>query len=115
MSQRTERRALFASALAAIAASACCIGPLVLVSLGLGGAWLAELRVLEPYRLWFAGAAVVALAMAYPRIFRRAQACRPGEVCATPKVNAVYRVLFGFVAAVVAIDIVSPWIAPLFY
>lgn len=115
MSSRTERPALFAGALAAIAASACCVGPLVLVSLGLGGAWLAQLRVLEPYRLWFAGAAVIALVFAYRRIFRPMEACAPGEVCAIPKVNRVYRMFFGLVATLVLIAIVSPWIAPLFY
>ena len=115
MNDRTERPALIAAALAAIGASACCIGPLVLVSVGLGGAWLAQLRVLEPYRLWFAGAAIVALAFAYPRIFRRARTCQAGEVCAIPKVNAAYRMLFGFVAVLVVSAIVSPWIAPLFY
>ena len=35
------RGALAAGDLAAILASACCLGPLVLLSLGIGGAWIA--------------------------------------------------------------------------
>jgi len=37
---------LAAGGLAAVLASTCCLGPLVLVSLGLGGAWVANLTVL---------------------------------------------------------------------
>lgn len=44
------RGALFAGGLAAILASTCCLGPLVLVALGFSGAWIGNLTVLEPYR-----------------------------------------------------------------
>ncbi|GCZ39228.1 MULTISPECIES: mercuric transporter MerT family protein [Enterobacteriaceae] len=44
------RGALFAGGLAAILASACCLGPLVLIALGFSGAWIGNLTVLEPYR-----------------------------------------------------------------
>ena len=54
------RGALFAGGLAAILASTCCLGPLVLVALGFSGAWIGNLTVLEPYRPIFIGAALVA-------------------------------------------------------
>ncbi|VCX09976.1 hypothetical protein BANRA_05706 [Klebsiella pneumoniae] len=54
------RGALFAGGLAAILASACCLGPLVLIALGFSGAWIGNLTVLEPYRPFFIGAALVA-------------------------------------------------------
>src|SRR3546814_4499833 len=38
------------SILGAIAASSCCILPLVLFSLGAGGAWIANLTALAPYQ-----------------------------------------------------------------
>ena len=50
------RGALFAGGLAAILASACCLGPLVLIALGFSGAWIGNLTVLEPYRPIFIGA-----------------------------------------------------------
>src|SRR5258708_32497971 len=34
--------------IAALLAGACCVGPLVLVSLGIGGAWVAHFPVLGP-------------------------------------------------------------------
>jgi hypothetical protein len=71
------RGALLAGGLAAILASTCCLGPLVLIALGFSGAWIGNLTVLEPYRPFFIGAALLALFFAYRRIFRPAQACKP--------------------------------------
>jgi mercuric ion transport protein len=76
---QTGRGALVGGGLAAILASACCLGPLVLVTLGFSGAWIGNLTVLEPYRPIFIGAALVAMFFAWRRIYRPAQACKPGE------------------------------------
>ncbi len=64
------RGALFTGGLAAILASACCLGPLVLIALGFSGAWIGNLTVLEPYRPIFIGVALVALFFAWRRIYR---------------------------------------------
>ncbi len=44
------RGSLLAGGVAALLASACCLGPLVLVVLGFSGAWIGNLTALEPYR-----------------------------------------------------------------
>ncbi len=106
---------LAAGGVAAILASACCLGPLVLVSLGLGGAWISNLTVLEPFRPLFIGAALVALFFAFRRIFRPAPACEPGAACARPQVQRAYKVLFGVVAALVLVALAFPSVAPRFY
>jgi mercuric ion transport protein len=106
---------LAAGGIAAILASACCLGPLVLVSLGLGGAWIGNLTALEPFRPVFVGAALVALFFAYRRIFRPAAACKPGEVCARPQAQRAYKVMFGVVAILVAVALAFPYIASRFY
>ena len=41
---------LAGAVLAGIGASACCVGPLLLLSMGIGGAWIVHLTALEPYR-----------------------------------------------------------------
>jgi mercuric ion transport protein len=46
---------------AGVTASACCVGPLVLLLLGFGGAWIGNLTALEPYRPVFIGVASIAL------------------------------------------------------
>jgi len=73
------RGALGLGGLATILASICCLGPLVLVAIGVSGAWIGNLTVLEPYRPCFIGAALVAFFFAYRRIFRPAQACKPAS------------------------------------
>ena len=102
---------------AAIAASLCCVGPLVLVILGIGGAWIANLAALEPYRPFFLGIGVVFMVLAYRKIYRApaAQACTPGSLCALPQTNRVYKMLFWMVAVLMLLAIAFPYIAPLFY
>lgn len=106
---------LLAGGVAGILASACCVGPLVLVSLGLGGAWVGTLTALEPYRWIFFGIAVLALFFAWRKIYRPAEQCEPGQVCAAPRTRRVYKITLWVVAALVLIAFVSPYFAPLFY
>ena len=116
MPQGTKGRgALFAGGVAAILASTCCLGPLVLLMLGFSGAWIGNLTALEPYRPMFVAAAMVALFFAYRQIFRPAVACKPGEVCALPQVRTTYKAIFGLVAVLILIAVSFPFIAPLFY
>ncbi|QJD28572.1 mercuric ion transporter MerT [Methylococcus geothermalis] len=109
------RGALFAGGLAALLASACCLGPLVLVALGFSGAWIGNLTVLEPYRPIFIGAALVALFFAWRRIFRPVETCHPGEVCSVPQVRDTHKLIFYVVATLVVAAIVFPYVLPLFY
>lgn len=107
--------ALWASALAAIGASLCCVAPLVLVSLGLGGAWLATLTQLEPLRPLFIALALGLLAFAWHRLYRRAAVCTPGQACADPAVLRRQRRVFWTVAVFLLLLLAFPWYASLFY
>ena len=109
------RGALLSGGLAAILASTCCLGPLVLITLGFSGAWISNLTLLEPYRPIFIGAAVMALFFAYRRIWRPAASCEPSQVCALPQINHRYKALFWVVVALVIIALGFPLIAPWFY
>ncbi|HKQ35398.1 MAG TPA: mercuric ion transporter MerT [Nitrospiraceae bacterium] len=109
------RSALGIGGLAAFLASICCLGPLVLVTIGVSGAWIGNLTVLEPYRPIFIGAALVALFFAYRRIFRSAEACKPGDVCAVPQVKTAQKIIFVIVAALTGVALAFPYILPLLY
>ncbi len=109
------RGALVTGGLAAILASTCCLGPLVLVGLGFSGAWIGNLTVLEPYRPIFIGAALVALFFAWRRIFRSVEECKPGEVCAIPRVRHTYKLIFWVVAVLILIALGFPNVLHLFY
>lgn len=106
---------LLAGGVAALLASTCCLGPLVLVLLGFSGAWIGNLTLLEPYRPYLITAALLALALAWRQIGPSPAACVPGQVCARPGVRRAYRALFWLVCGLVLIALVYPYLAPLFY
>ena len=113
----TTKASLAGGALAGLAASACCVGPLVLVSIGVSGAWISNLTLLQPYSWVFAGVALAFMGYAWHKIYRApaAAACEPGTVCALPQTNRTYRVMFWVVSALVLLGITFPYYAPLFY
>jgi len=63
----------------------------------------------------FIGIAIVALGFAWKRIYRPAQACEPGTVCAVPKVKRSYKIGFWMVAAVFLVMLTYPYYASLLY
>ncbi|MEO5701665.1 MAG: mercuric transporter MerT family protein [Casimicrobiaceae bacterium] len=108
------RGSLFAGLLAGIGASVCCVGPLVLLALGIGGAWVATLTALEPYRPIFIGLAVLFLGLTYRKLYRRPEVCAPGTACVEPRARR-QRQTFWIVSVLVAGLFVTPYLAPLFY
>ena len=105
---------LFAGVLAAIGASVCCVGPLVLLALGIGGAWIAHLTALEPLRPWFIAATLLFLGLAFRRLYLQPQVCEPGTACAEPIVIRRQRLIFWVVALALLALLSVPWLAPLF-
>ena len=79
---------------AALGASACCVGPLVLVALGLGGAWASGLRALEPIFLYFVATAIGAFGFAFWRLYVAPRRCAPEAVCAAAPVLKRQRIAF---------------------
>jgi len=113
--RNTPAGLLIAGGLAALLGSACCLGPLVLVSVGLGGAWLSQLEIFEPLRPYLLGTAVILLFLAYRRIWRPVGQCAPGQVCALPRNRHAYKLIFGLAALLLLAALASPYLAPLFY
>jgi mercuric transport protein len=93
---------------AALAASACCTVPLVLVSFGVGGAWVGSLTTLAPYRWIFVTLALGALAYAGYNEWQRSQ--RPDCDCETILSSSTRRSLLGLGALAVGVLVVSPWL-----
>lgn len=100
---------LIGSVIAGLAASACCLGPLVLVALGLGGAGAALVSFFTPLRPVFIGLALLFLGLAAYRLFFAPKVCAPGTACADPKALRIQRLLFFGIAIVVAALIAFPW------
>ena len=106
---------LIAGILSALGASACCVGPLVLLALGVSGAWISSLTSLEPYRPIFIGLTLLFLGFAFYRLYLAAPVCRPESGCGNPRSLGRRRLAFWIVTVVVLGLIAVPWFAPLFY
>ncbi len=114
-SVKSGSSSLIAGAVAAVVASICCVGPLVLLALGVGGAWVANLTALEPYRPIFVGVALVFLGLAFRQLYLVPAACAPGQSCAVPANRKRQRLIFWFVALPVLLLLTFPWYALIFY
>jgi mercuric ion transport protein len=81
------RWTLFASVSAAVGAAICCVGPIVFVSLGVTGAWIAELSALETYRPYMMVGAAALLALAFYQVYGSSatSASDDFEACAGPE------------------------------
>lgn len=111
----TTSGSLLAGVAAAIGASACCAGPLLLVVLGIGGAWGSRLVALEAYQPLFMSAALAFFGYAFYRLYRKPEACAPWEACAIPAVRHRQRVIFWVIALIAAALMSFPLYAPFFY
>jgi mercuric ion transport protein len=97
---------LWLAALAALLASSCCLLPLAFVLVGISGAWIAQLTLLQPYSPYLEALAALALGVAGWRIYRPAS-CRS----ATPMARAG----FWLVALLTSLPIAVALLAPGFY
>lgn len=99
-------------------ASACCVGPLVLALLGIGGGAL--LVRFEPYRPYFMAVTFVFLGLGFWLQYRKPKsaACVEGESCndcPTPRVNKVGRVMLWVATVLVVGFLAFPYIASLIW
>jgi mercuric ion transport protein len=97
----------------AIAASSCCILPLVLFGLGVSGAWIGNLTRLAPYQPYFIAATAGCLGCGYWLRYRaRKRACAEAEACARPLSNRGVTIGLVFatvlVVGVLAFDLLAP-------
>ena len=112
--QLRTRGPLIGGVLAAIAASVCCVGPLALLTLGIGGAWVGSLTALEPIRPVFVGLTLVFVGLAFRRLYLARPVCARGTPCADSRTINHQRRMFWVVSALLAL-LAVPWVAPLFY
>ncbi|WAP71408.1 MULTISPECIES: mercuric transporter MerT family protein [Aurantimonadaceae] len=97
----------------ALAASSCCILPLVLFSFGIGGAWVGNLTALAPYQPFFVAVTLASLGYGYWRVYRKPAACVDGDTCARPLPNLLVKVGLWAAIAIVAAALAFPFVAPL--
>ena len=113
--KRTTLTTVIAASLAAIGASLCCIGPLVLLALGIGGTWISHLVALEPYRPIFVTITLIFLLLAFRKLYLVPRKCAPGEVCAMPATLRNQRIIFWIVSSVLIALLSFPYYGLIFF
>jgi copper chaperone CopZ len=105
---------LFGAVGSAIAASVCCLGPLVLLALGVSGAWITHLTGLEPYRPIFAAMALIFLGFAFYSVYRRpkAESCPVEKAYAHPGAKRKYRTTLWIALVLILGLLIFPYLVP---
>lgn len=104
-----------AASLAAIGASLCCVAPLVLLALGIGGTWISYLTALDPYSPLFSGISLLFLFLAFRKLYLVPRQCTPGESCALPATLRNQRIIFWLVTVVLIALLSFPYYGLIFF
>jgi len=103
-----------AAVLAAIGASACCVGPLLLLSLGIGGAWMTTLTSMETIRPFFFIITLLCIWGGFMKLYLSNNNCHQGAVCADNSVIRRQRKIFWIGSILILLLLAFPWYAPYF-
>jgi len=104
---------LIAAVLAAIGASLCCAGPLVLLLLGVSGSWVSQLALFEPLKPIFIGLTALFFIWAGWQLYRPQSNCQPDQVCALPRVIKRRRLIYWIALIFSSVLVTSSWWIPL--
>lgn len=119
ISIRADRKRNIAAAggfIGAVLASSCCIGPLVLITLGASGAWIGNLTALKAYQPIFVLVALSFLAVGFWQVYGKSKPdCDDGSYCATPTSDLVVKITLWIATLLVAFALSIDLWAPLFY
>jgi len=115
-SQGQERLLAAGGIVGAIIASSCCIVPLVLVTLGVSGAWIGSLTALEPYKPYFLTITAILLGAGFWHVyFKPKKACADGSYCARPRSGRITQIALWLATALALLAATVDFWAPLFY
>ncbi len=103
---------LAGSIIAGIAASTCCIGPLLLLTLGISGSWIGNLSAMEAFRPYLIGITLVFLGLAFRKLYLVPQTCAVDAPCSTLSNLRKQRITFWVVSVFVLIVMSFPWYGP---
>ncbi len=106
MNKKESNLPMIGGILAAIGAGVCCVGPLVLLLLGVSGSWIGNLTAFEPYRPVFVLFVVLLFGYSGWKIYRPVEECEPGTACAVPATQKRRKVIF-WLSAITAIVLVT--------
>lgn len=105
-----------AGILGALAASSCCVLPLMLFSLGVSGAWIGNFTQLAPCQPCFIAATLVFLGAGYWLVYRSSKlTCADGMACARPLPNRLVKAGLVLATILVIAALGFDFVAPLLF
>ena len=113
--ERSSGIVVAGSAIGAVLASSCCILPLVLITLGVGGTRIGTLTSLKDYQPIFVVFTVGFLGVAFWRVYRRPGTTRDDQTCAPPGLRRVVKTILWASAGLVLAALTTDLWAPYFY
>ncbi|MDA8232194.1 MAG: mercuric transporter MerT family protein [Magnetospirillum sp.] len=100
--------------LGALAASSCCIVPLILFSLGIGGAWIGNLTALAPYKPIFVAGTAGLLGYGFYLVYwKPRRACADDAACARPLPSRLVQLALWIATMLVIAAFAFDYVAPL--
>ncbi len=98
-----------------LASALCCIGPLIVFTFGLGGAWASTASIFAPYRNYLIVIVAASLGYAFYRLYIIPPKCTEGEDCPHPKTIRLQRIIFWIITALAILLLTFPWYVHIFY
>jgi mercuric ion transport protein len=100
--------------LGALVASACCVLPFALLSLGLGGAWIAQLSVLTPYKPSFEAVTGAVLGWGFYLTYWKTRSdCAADATCSHRVSNRFLRLALWTAAILLVVALAFDYVEPL--
>lgn len=112
--ESTSKATLIGGLLAGIGASACCVGPFLLMSLGISGSWIGNLSAMDTYRPYLIGLTLIFMGLAFRKLYLVPQVCAVDTPCASPDYIKKQRIIFWVISVFVLSMITFPYYAPYF-
>ncbi len=114
--QRKSKWLAAAGISGALITSSCCVVPLLLVTLGISGAWIGNLTALESYKPYFLSITILLLAFGFWYIyFKPKTECEEGIYCARPTSVRITKSALWIATVLVLLSATVDFWAPLFY
>jgi mercuric ion transport protein len=109
MQQKLTKALAVGGLTAALAASTCCVLPLSLGAVGVGGAWLSTFSFLAPYQTGIRVVAILLLSSAFWLVYGRHHVTDNGAACAVTPVQRTTKVVLWVAAVLMGLVLSSGW------
>jgi len=93
--------------------AACCLLPMTLIVLGVGGAWAGRLEALAPFKWYFVAATAVLLGFGFYSVYFRSSQCTAGPQCTVCRTGRGVKVLLWTATALAIAGLAFEQIEPL--